>query len=63
MLVAGDALLQHVVIPAAGTVLTAQNQLDAGIEKLEGFSPLVRFFGVVFFGELLDLPVAPAFVT
>lgn len=62
MLIASDALLQNIVVPGTSSILTAENELDGGIEKLEGFRPLVRFFGVILFGELFHLPVAPAFV-
>jgi hypothetical protein len=58
----GNALVQDVVVPRRVAGFTAEDEGDGGVEKLEGFGPLVGLFGVVFFGELGDLPGAPTFV-
>jgi hypothetical protein len=56
------ALVEYVVVPGGGSGFAAENEGDGGVEELEGFGPLVGLFGVVFFGELGDLPGAVAFV-
>lgn len=58
-----DALVEHVVVPGGVTSFTTQDEGDRRVEKFESFGPLPGFLCVVFFGHLLDLPGAPAFVS
>jgi hypothetical protein len=58
-----DALVEHVVVPGGVTSFTAKYEGDGRVEQLKGLCPLPCLFGVVFFCELGNLPVTPAFVT
>lgn len=51
-----DTLLDDIRVPRAVACFTAENELDVGIEELDGFGPLVGFLGVVFLCHLADLP-------
>lgn len=55
-------MLEGVVVPGSGAVLTAENEDNAWVEEFEGFGPLEGFVGVGFFGHLLYLPRTPGFV-
>lgn len=57
-----DALLNHICVPAAEASLTAEDQFQRGIEKLERLGPLVSLLGVVLLGHLHDLPGAPTLI-
>lgn len=57
-----DSLLEHIGIPKAVSRFTAQDELKARIEELEGLGPLVRLSRVLLLGRLLDLPGAPDLV-
>jgi hypothetical protein len=60
--VPGYTLVEDVVVPGGVACFAAEDEGDGGVEQFEGFGPLVGLFGVVFFGELGDLPGAPAFI-
>jgi hypothetical protein len=54
--------LEDIIVPGGVPSFTAEDQGDGRVEELQGFSPLISAFCVVFLGELLHLPWAPAFV-
>lgn len=58
-----DALLDDVRVPRAVARLTAEDELNAGIEKLDGLGPLVSLLCVVFLCHLADLPGTPHLVS
>lgn len=55
-------VLEGVVVPGGGAVLTAEDEDDAWVQEFESFGPLQGFVGVGFFGHLLYLPGTPGFV-
>lgn len=58
-----DALLDNISVPRAVACFAAENELDVGIEELDGFGPLVGLLGVVFLCHLADLPGSVHFVS
>lgn len=56
------SVLQSVVIPGGGTVLTTEDKNQAGVKELEGLRPLNSLGSVDLLGHLLDLPGTPALV-
>jgi hypothetical protein len=57
------ALVEHVVVPGGVTGFTAKYEGDGRVEQLKRLCPLPCLFGIIFFCELGNLPVAPALVT
>ena len=57
-----DTLFENMLIPGTVPIFTAQDELDARVEQLQGFGPLEGLLGVVLFGLLSDLPGPPDFV-
>lgn len=58
-----DALLDNIGVPRAVACFATENELDVGIEELDGFGPLVGLLGVVFLCHLADLPGSVHFVS
>lgn len=55
-------MLEGVVVPGGGAILTAEDEDDAWVQEFQRFGPLEGFVGVSFFGHLLYLPGTPGFV-